>query len=239
MRFESQTNALYSGNFLDECRRLEIMRLDSPGKWDIHASGHCFHEMGLDAYVQIGEFGVDPHRIVGPFGRGEFDSPIFHDRVKAAMRNLVSQIEASWFSEEQFVLFGTIGDDASVSTQLIEVMGTRLPFVPFPSLRCSLWDEFTAEVRESVFSREWQVNVRGLEARHQLGLVFSYSSHEETVTVRQRCVDGTRIQGSNLHFDSSLLELLAEQGYALLCNFDSSRLFRKFVVDKSICVSRP
>ena len=209
--------------------------MESLGKWDIHPSGHCFHEMGLDAYIQIGELSVDPHRIVGPFGRGEFDSPMFEDGVKAAMRLLVSQIEDIWISEEQFVLFGSIGEEASASNHLIRVLGTNLPFVPLPGLRCSLWDEFTAEVREQVFLREWRIDDRALEAKHHLGLVFSYSYQEDTVTAQWRRDDDAWSLDSSLHFDSSLLGLLAEQGYALLSSFDSNRLFRNFVVDSLGC----
>jgi hypothetical protein len=188
--------------------------------WDIHPNGHCFHPLGLDAYIDTESAKLDARRVVGPYSRG--GDRLQTGLIADATRSLFLQLENELFDPGQFVLFGVLQQNRDEGVA-IRVLDSECFFLPNPTMRTSLCDAFSQEQRASLAGREWEVNYAQNAVKHRAGLEFRYSISEDSVVAY--CTSRSNL---NRNVPNPLLEVLGEQGYAVLSGFCKNRLFQRF-----------
>lgn len=202
--------------------------------WDIHPDGHCYHPSGLDAYLS-GDFTPQGARkLAGPYSSSLASVRSSEATVRSAMRTLVRQLEDEVFSSEEFVVWGLIGSNPLRCSSRIEVMGVKLPFLSNPTLRTALWEEYDADQRAIVHAKEWNIDHSRSIATHRVGLEFAYHEERDSVFVGCRPCGSSEIGMISELIPEPLLEILAEQGYAGLTNFQPARHFQKLVFESSL-----
>lgn len=195
--------------------------------WDIHRGGHCFHEAGLDAYVGTGEETAAFCFVVGPYSiANQASSMLTEAVVQSAMRGLVRQLE---LATSILTVFGVVGDVTTSPDLTVPVMGEKMPFLPNPSLRASLWDRCSKEERSAVFRREWAIDPAENRAWHRCGIQFHYTRKGQKIYVKGETCNESGAQIARSIPSRILLEVLAEQGFAYMRDFDESRHFEELV----------
>ena len=203
-------------------------------RWDIHPDGHCYHPSGLDAYVSVDADPQGGRKLAGPYSSRVVSLSTSEEFVKSAMRSLVDQLETEVFNPGEFVVWGLLGVKPSNDLTSMSVMGVELPFLCNPTLRTSLWDECSVEDRERIHAREWILDHSKLKATHRLGLEFEYQNEKDSVLVH--CRPCRNLEGHSMFefVRASLIEILAEQGYAGLLKFRPIRHFHKLIFESSL-----
>ncbi len=204
------------------------------GSWDIHPSGHCFHKDGLDAYFGVSEEPAPYLKVIGPYSVVKHQATVPNEVVvKSAMRELVNQLEQELSGSPGLAVFGVTGELAASSEFAIPVMGGDMPFLPNPTLRASLWDQCSKTERAAAYSREWSIDASANRALHRSGIQFQFLQVGRTISVSGDVYAEWGAAVIRNLPSLVLLEVLAEQGFAYIRDFDENRHFDDLQFDPS------
>jgi hypothetical protein len=144
-------------------------------RWSIHLpTGHCKHDIGLDAYIgQCESSEVIP--ILGPFSTKELS--ISERQLALINWNLTQELEH--FRKSKYIVWGALSPTAG--PQNIVVLDQYISWIPDPSARTN-W-AFSAGIQslqhsnKRIIEREWSLTTRQNEIVHNSGMGFRYSNN--------------------------------------------------------------
>lgn len=165
--------------------------------WSVHtASGHCRHESGFDAYVDLGDMHGDEIPLLGPFGCDAKPTP-------EIMLDLIDTIENCW--SDRYVVLGERSDE---SDRTMLVMGIPVGWKANYAFRTMLLSSVGCKV--DALRKEWSVDGAG-SLRHRSGLFFDIN---ESIVVSVE-------ENSDL-VGSSDMSQIAKLSYFMLCGAEGT-----------------